>query len=110
MAENRQFKVKVLRIQGIGKRTHTVGQIVFETSFPTGVANELVKSGYLEEIVKEEKKEEIKNDLQFTERKEQLLANDWKEEDEMFSKGEVIVSIEELTNMSKKDFNKLLKV
>lgn len=42
-----QYKVVVLRVQGINKITYKAGDIVEDNNFPQGVAAELVKGGYL---------------------------------------------------------------
>ena len=47
-----QYIVKVLEVQGIGRKIHKGGSKVTEKDFPPGHAVELAKSGHLELVNK----------------------------------------------------------
>jgi hypothetical protein len=54
------YRVIVLRVQGINKKTYEAGEIVSDENFPEGVAYELCKKGYLRSETKDDESKMVK--------------------------------------------------
>ncbi|MDD5013659.1 MAG: hypothetical protein PHW73_00975 [Atribacterota bacterium] len=93
-----QYKVKVLRVQGINNKTYKAGETVNDKTFPEGVAEQLAEKGYLIKIAdakqtakeKAEQKKVLKKAVDDAEYKledaEKALKKASEEEKEAFAK------------------------
>ncbi len=59
----RQYKVKVLRVQGINKITYVAGDIVTDENFPAGGAKLLLDGGFIEEFTDDQPKKLSKSQI-----------------------------------------------
>ena len=63
-------KVLVTRVQGAGRNTFTLGEVVSHTDFPEGNFESLVKSGHIEQMAEETKAEKkVREDAEKAEAK-----------------------------------------
>ena len=65
-----KYKVKTLRVQGLGKKTYKAGSIVSDACFPEGNAKKLAELGELEAIGKETEKIQPKQEAKKQENKQ----------------------------------------
>ncbi len=69
----KKAKVKVTRVQGIGRKTYVLGEVVSASDFPEGNFDKLVEGGYL--ALLEDKKSEPKKDEKKDEKKPETKSD-----------------------------------